>query len=494
MKMDCGVDVMRSVGFCVFVLCACAGLAGAWSLESANGVSDETGLPCELRDEDLLWSIKSGTHQYSVPIFEDGRIYLGLNDQTLKHAVLKKSGGGVAMCVDAATREMVWQVVIPRYMEGAKAPFHFNHWRCGVCSTPAMDEERMYIVGPRGDVLCLDRAGLADGNDGPFTDEGDYMGYAEGSKAKLAATDGDIVWQFDMIKELKVVPHDVCGSSPVLAGDYLYVCTSNGQDDQHKYVVNPQAPSLIVLNKRTGRLAAVDGELIGKRIFHGLWSSPVVAKIKGRVMILYGGGDGVLYAFEPAAGDEAGTLKKIWQRDCNPEGYRAVAYTNWRQKSPKGPSEIIGTPVVYEGRIYVAIGQSPIHGKGQGALSCIDGATGKIVWQSQLVDRSLCTVSAVEGLVYIADYSGNLHCFDAGTGKRWWVHDLGAGVWSASTFVADGKVYIGTEGNVFWVLKAGREKEVLSRQRVDSMPITVTADKGVLYVPTQRGLYAYKAK
>ena len=306
---------MRNVLFCVciFVLCVCGGSAGAWSLESANGVSDEKNLPGELRGEDLLWSLKLGTHQYSAPIFEGGRIYLGLNDQTLKHAVLKKTGGGVVMCVDAATREMVWQMVIPRYMEGTRAPFHFNHWRCGVCSTPAMDAEHMYIVGPRGDVLCLDRAGLADGNDGPFTDEGDYMGYAEGSKAKLAGTDGDIVWRFDMIKEAGVVPHDVCGSSPVLYGDYVYACTSNGQDDRHKYIVNPEAPSLIVLNKHTGRLAAVDGELIGKRAFHGLWSSPVVAKIKGRAMILYGGGDGVLYAFEPVKSDEAGKLKKIWQ-------------------------------------------------------------------------------------------------------------------------------------------------------------------------------------
>jgi len=480
---------------CFFVLCACAGSAGAWSLESANGVSNEKNLPDRLQDEDLLWSMKLGTHQYSVPIFADGRIYLGLNDQTLKHAVLKKTGGGIAMCLDAATRRMLWHLVIPRYMEGARAPFHFNHWRCGVCSTPAMDDAgHMYIVGPRGDVLCLDRAGLADGNDGPFTNEGDYMGYAEGADAKLAETDADIIWHFDMIRELGVVPHDVCGSSPVLYGDYVYACTSNGQDDRHRYIVNPQAPSLIALNRHTGRLAATDGELIGKRTFHGLWSSPVVAKIKGQAMILYGAGDGVLYAFKPVTSGDTGTLKRIWRRDCNPRGYRSVPYTNWREKSPDGPSEIIATPVVYEGRIYVAIGQSPIHGKGQGALSCIDAATGEIVWQSRLVDRSLCTVSAVDGLVYIADFSGNLHCFDAVTGKRYWVHDLGAGVWSASTFVADGKVYIGTEANVFWVLKAGRQKQVLSRQRVDSMPITVTAHEGVLYVPTQRFLYAYKAK
>ena len=492
---------------CWFLLPVCivfitAGGAFGWSLKSANGVSDEKNLPGELREEELLWSLKLGTHQYSVPIITEGRIYLGLNDQGLRHSVLKKTGGGIEMCVDQATGEMIWQMVIPRYMQGTKAPFHFNHWRCGVCSMPAMEGKRMYIAGPRGDVLCLDRQGQTDGNDGPFKDEGSYCGYPEGRDAKLDKTDGDIIWHFDMITELSTVPHDVCGSSPVLFGDCLYVCTSNGVDDTHRSVASPLSPSLIALDKMTGRLVAADGELIGKRMYHGHWSSPVVATIKGKTMILFGGGDGVLYAFEPAGpskvGDKVATLKKVWQYDCNPADLRerdgvAIAYTDWRKKGPDGPSEVICTPVVYNDRIYVAIGQSPVHGKGMGALSCVDGG-GKEVWRSRLVGRSLCSVSVTDGLLFIGDYSKQLHCLDADTGERYWVHDVGAGVWAGSTFVADGKVYVGTEGNVLWVLKADKDKEVISRQRMKSTPITLTADSGVLYVPTQRYLYAYKAK
>lgn len=480
----------------VVLVLAVTGSVFAWSLESPNGVSDEKGLPGELLDGDLAWSLKLGTHQYTVPAFKDGRIFLGINDQMLKHPVLKKTGGGIVMCVDQASQDLIWQLVIPRYMEGTKAPFHFNHWRCGVCSFPAMDEKFMYIVGSRGDVICLDRNGLADGNDGPFTDEGEYMGYPDGSNARLADTDGDIVWQYDMIKGVKTVPHDVCGSSPVLLGDYLYICTSNGQDDKHELVANPLAPTLIVLDKRTGKLVAADSELIGKRMFHGHWSSPAVTEIDGRKIILFGGGDGVLYAFKPVEAPPKAhpvKLEKIWEYDCNPAGLRKLTYANWRNKAPDGPCEIIATPVVYNDKVYIGIGQSPIHGPGKGALSCINAATGKQVWQSQLVDRSLCTVSVADGLLYIADYSGNLHCFDAETGMRYWVHDLGKGVWAGSTYVADGKVYVGTEGNIFWVLQHSKEKKVLSRQRLDSAPSTVVADGGMLYVPTQNNLLAYKA-
>jgi hypothetical protein len=34
-----------------------------------------------------------------------------------------------------------------------------------------VDGNRVYVVGNRGEILCLDRDGQANGNDGPFLDE-----------------------------------------------------------------------------------------------------------------------------------------------------------------------------------------------------------------------------------------------------------------------------------------------------------------------------------
>ncbi len=465
--------------------------------------TESSALPDVFRSEDLLWEIQLGTHQYTIPRIDNGRVFIGINDRAVKHPVLYRTGGGIMMCLDQATGAMIWQLVIPRNMEGANAPFHFNHWQCGVCSRPAVDGKRLYIVGPRGDVLCLDRNGQTDGNDGPFVGEIEYMGVRRNPDYRLSQTDGDIIWQFDMIKETSVVPHDVCGSTPLLHGDYLYVCTTNGQDDKHKYVPKPLTPSLIVLDKNTGRLLAADGELIGKRMFHGQWSSPVAAQFNGRATILFGGGDGVLYAFEPlgsvAGGDKMRTLKKMWQHDCNPPDYRRrdgreIPYSGWKGKRPDGPSEIIATPVVHNDRIYVAIGQSPIHGPGLGMLSCIDGATGRKIWESRRVGRSLSDVTIDNGLLYISDFTGRLYCLDADTGELYWQHELGAGVWCASPVVAGGKVYISTERNRFWVFRAGREKQILSECRVRSMAITPTIQDGVFYLPTQNRLFALKIK
>ena len=103
------------------------------------------------------------------------------------------------LCLERATGKMIWRLPIPRYMEGNTPPFHFNHWHCGVCSRPAIDGDRLYIVGPRGDVLCLDRDGQANGNDGPFLDDARYMGVPPMSDYSLCATDGDVIWRFGLI-------------------------------------------------------------------------------------------------------------------------------------------------------------------------------------------------------------------------------------------------------------------------------------------------------
>ena len=125
-------------------------------------------------------------------------------------------------------------------------------------------------------------------------------------------------------------------------------------------------------------------------------------------------------------------------------------------------------------------------------LSCIDGATGRKVWESRHVGRTLSEVAIDDGLLYISDYSGRLHCFNADTGKLYWQHELGAGVWCASPVVVNGKVYIGTERMRFWVFKAGREKQVLSESRVRSVAITPVVQDGVFYLPTQNRLFALK--
>ena len=97
-----------------------------------------------------------------------------------------------------------------------------------------------------------------------------------------------------------------------------------------------------------------------------------------------------------------------------------------------------------------------------------------------------------DGLLYVADYSGRLHCFDADSGQQLWDHDLIGGVWCATPIVTQGKVYISNEKNRLWVLQAGREKKVLAQGRVRSMAITPVLAGDTLLLPTQNRLFALR--
>ena len=164
--------------------------------------------------------------------------------------------------------------------------------------------------------------------------------------------------------------------------------------------------------------------------------------------------------------------------------------------TPPGPSECIGTPVLYDNKIYVAIGQDPEHGDGVGRLSCIDPtkrgdiSESGIVWKYTDVGRTISTVSIADDLVYIAEYAGKIHCLDSKTGKPYWVHDTLSRIWG-STLVVDGKVYIGTEDGEVVIFEAGKEKKLLNTldmgAPVYSSPVF---SNGTLYIATQTHLYA----
>jgi outer membrane protein assembly factor BamB len=317
-------------------------------------------------------------------------------------------------------------------------------------------------------------------------------------------------------------PTDAANSSVLVVGDFLYVCTSNGVDqwpsDTKPLVVPaPLAPSLIVLHKNTGRLVAVDDERIGTRLLHGQWSSPSAGRVGDKTLVFFGGGDGLCYAFEALAEEpkELAKLKKVWSFDCIPPHYRVyengklLDYRCGDKRNPMsrnkndgtfvGTSEIVGTPVFHDHRVYVAIGRDPHHGRGRGNLVCIDATkTGDItqtgeIWSYDEIERTISTVAIVDGLLYIADLPGRIHCLDADTGGCHWVYETGSEAWG-STLLADGKIYLGTQKYLF-VLAADKQPKLLAKIRLGApMDTSPVAANGVLYVAAHRYLWAVQKR
>ena len=502
-----------------------------------NMISDEKNLPDSwdpgpknketeeydtTKSKNLKWIAKIGSQTYGNPTVSGGKIFLGTNNTSPRNEK-RKDDAGVLMCFNEEDGKFLWQLTTPKLKSGK-----VNDWELlGICSSPTVDGDRVYVVTNRCELLCLSVDGLAKGNKGPFKNEGQYVIDPDNlldanhkavapdkfEKMPTDANGADIIWRLDMIDELGVFPHNASNCSVLIDGDNVYCCTSNGVDWGHDNIPAAEAPSFICANKMTGEVKWIDEIGMGKgvradcglkrAIFHGQWTSPSLGVVNGKKQVYFGGGDGFCYALDPETG------KTIWKADCvlptqkrNAKGF--ILYPDY-----KGPSEINATPVLYKNRIYVANGQDPDHGEGVGVLTCLDATkTGDItdsgkVWVYDKINRSISTCSIANDLLIVADFSGNVHCLDPETGKPYWVFESGSHIWG-STLVADGKVYFGNEDGDSIILAADKEgamvdgkksARVISKtsvgQAIYGTPIVAS---GVMYMATQTHLFAIKKK
>ena len=81
--------------------------------------------------------------------------------------------------------------------------------------------------------------------------------------------------------------------------------------------------------------------------------------------------------------------------------------------------------------------------------------------------RTCGSVAIKNDLLYLADFSGILHCLNAKTGVANWTHDLRAASW-ASPLIADNKVYLADEDGDVLILELSAVLNVLSEINLGS--------------------------
>ena len=436
-----------------------------------NMVSSMKGVPAEWdvkTKKNVKWVADLGSQSYGNPVVAGGMVFVGTNNELLRDP---KQGGdrGVLMAFRESDGQFLWQQAHAKLESGRANDWPFQ----GIASSPMVENRRLYYVSNRGVLLCVDIDGFHDKeNDGPFKDE------------KLTGlNDADVIWQFDMMEEVGAYPHNLANSSPVSWGDLIFVSTSNGQDESHVNVPSPKAPSIIAVNKTTGKLVWEDNS-VQERILHGQWSTPSVGTIGGVPQVVSAQGDGWVRGYEAQSG------KKLWEFDTNPKD------SVW----PRTRNEVIATPVIHDNRVYLANGQDPEHGEGIGHMYAIDATkrgdittSGKL-WQFDKIRRSISTAAVLDGLVYISDFSGFLHCLDAKTGQSYWTHDTLAAIWG-SPFVIDGKVYLGDEDGDIVVLQHGKEMKVLAEMNMGSaVYATIVPANGTIFLNNRSQLFAIANK
>ncbi|QGJ70076.1 Pyrrolo-quinoline quinone [Planctomycetales bacterium 10988] len=464
---------------------------GDWSMwggdNSRNMVSKAKNVdfsfvpPTDYDDpKNVLWTAKLGSQTYGNPTVASGKVLVGTNNGN-EYRPHHEGDRGVVLCFDEKNGDLLWQLTREKLEAG-----RVNDWpEQGICSTPCVEGNRVYVITNRCEFMCLDLEGFHDGeNDGPYKDEVD-----------TEELDADIIWSLDMIEEFGVFPHNLATSSPLIYEEMVYGLTSNGVDEAHLEVPSPRSPCFVALNKMTGELVWYDNTPADK-ILHGQWSSPALGVVNGKAQVYFPGGDGWLYALDAKTGDH------IWQFDLNPKD------SVWVLGGRGTRNAIISTPVFYDNSVILGVGQDPEHGEGVGHLYRIDATktddvteSGKI-WHYGDVDedgemiyrRTISTVAVTDGLVFAADLSGFLHCIDFETGERYWEGDLLAAVWG-SPMVIDGRVLIGDEDGELAMFEVSKEENVIEELLFNSsIYSTPTLANGKLFVTDRSQLYCFEVQ
>jgi len=455
----------------VIVMAASTALSADWPMwggtPSRNMVSAMTGLPTtwDLKTgKNVKWVAELGSQSYGNPTVAGGVVLIGTNNEAMRDP---KQGGdrGVLMAFREETGEFMWQATFEKLASGRANDWPYQ----GIASSPLIMDGVAYFTSNRGQIVAADIQGFHDNdNDGPVKDE------------KLTGkNDPDIIWIFDMMEEVGAFPHNLANCSPVVDGNLLFCSTGNGQDESHVNIPSPKAPSLVAVDRVTGKLAWEDNS-VGDRILHGQWSTPAVGDIGGVRQVVHAQGDGWVRGYEAQSG------KKLWEFDTNPKD------SLW----PKTRNEVISTPVIFENVVYISNGQDPEHGEGVGHAYAIDGTkrgditTSGRLWHFDKIRRSISTAAIKDGMIYLADFSGFLHCLDVKTGQLFWTHDMFAAIWGSPILIGD-KVYLGDEDGDVAVVEHSKTFKLVSEQNMgSSVYATPVPANGKLFVMNRNQLYA----
>jgi outer membrane protein assembly factor BamB/protein-L-isoaspartate O-methyltransferase len=457
----------------VFALASCAE-PGDWPMfgrdASRNAISSGRNPPTDWstepgRERNIAWSARLGSWSFGRPVVANGLVWVGTNNDAPRDASCT-ADASVLMCFRERDGRFLGQQASP---EKKGLDRHGNWGHIPLRCTPLVEGDRLWFINNCWEAICLDI--------GPL------------KRAECAPVE---VWRTDLIARTGAWPQ-VLGMGFGIALSIgsscqgrIYVSTGNGVDWKTGKPARPEAPALVCLDMNSGEVTGRERSGISAGTRMANWSSPVTTRApdgKGgeRTLVLFGGGDGFLYAFDPVPTDEPvpGTLRELWKVDCRREGSVAVGIT--------------ATPVVDQGRVYVALGDES-DTSGPGNLVCVDLAAGGRLWNSADFGVSFSTPVVLDGRLIAASAEGIVHCLDAATGRKIWEVDCLSTI-VPSPILVDGRVYLSNNDDEVMILDVRVPEatpRVLKREMSGCGLTTPAFAGGTLYVAGRRSLFALR--
>jgi len=359
-----------------------------------QGLAPHKNAPLTWTPETVAWKKpipKIGTNS---PIVWGDKVFVaGADDQTRD-----------VYAYNAATGDLLWTAptklvtgTLPKVMDGTT-----------YCpATLTTDGERVYGVFATGDVVAFTMDGKPawGRNLGAFKN-----GY--GHSSSLITVDGKVIVQFD---------HEAGGK-------------------------------LIAMDVKNGKTVWEQA-----RAVKSSWASPILATVEGKTQIIVCGNP-LVTAHDPASG------KILWQVECM-------------------GGEVAPSAAFAAGRLFVGTSSIPLTALQPGATEA------KKLWayEGELPDVS--SPVATEKYVLMAASGGAVTCLDAATGKMLWLQDFDDGFSSSPVVVGD-RVYLTDRKGKTMVIKLGDKYESLGINTLGEPCVSTPAiPEGRIYLRTDKNLF-----
>jgi outer membrane protein assembly factor BamB len=265
---------------------------------------------------------------------------------------------------------------------------------------------------------------------------GNIYALSGGAQVVALSRDGKLLWDRSLGEEFAAfTTHGGRTMSPLVDGDLVIVSAAVSNWGAH----GARAHRFIGLDKRTGEVIYVANP--GARPYDTAYASPLIATVNGMRLLIAGLGDGAVHAIKPQTGE------KVW--------------------SFVAAKRAINTGVVVkDGTVFISHGDENLTGNELGLLAAIDGTqTGDIKttrWAVQGVEFGYSSPLLDGTRLYQLDNSSRLKAFDTESGKELWSQPLGTAQ-KAPPVMADGKIYVGTDGGTFYIVRPGADRaQILS--------------------------------
>ena len=374
-----------------------------WRGPDRTGVSTETGLLAQWprSGPPVAWSAAMLGAGYGAVSVQGDRVYLqGMRNNQSVVSTLNRADG-----------KPVWVRILGPAGDNDRGP--------GPRSTPTIDGDRLYALSETGDLACL------------------------------RVSDGTVVWQRNILKEFKGEnPYWLLSESPLVDGN-LVIVTPGGR-----------GAGMVALDKMSGKTVWASKELSDTAGY----ASAIVADIGGVRTIMN-------FTADAAVGVRASDGKLMWKNSEASNGTANIAtpvYSDGKvfftssygtgasllalraSGSEVRAQEIYFTRDMKNHHGGVVLVKGYIYGYNDSILTCLEFASGKVVWRDRSVGKGAVTYA--DGHLYILGESnvvGLVEATPAGYREkgRFSITDQGWPSW-AHPVVSGGRLYIRNQGTL----------------------------------------------